>query len=358
MKYLDIISIHNNIVKSLKDKQNESQQTKLQILEKLKSYTEQQYRLRNLLEHEIRVMYNNNTDQDLYYYLLMATPVIDRYKQELSKPIVVSFMTSDATSYQYDSIKHKIYTEYLNIAFRYMSVSHIEELPKPTGAKTCVECNLELVTCHDTALCSECGQENNEQQFVFSYTDSQRINVINKYTYIKRTHFKDCINQFQGKQNSTIKPEVFENLLKQFEKYDLLLPGTTLHQQCANITKNKIYMFLKELDYGKHYEDINLIHHIFTNHKLNDISYLETALMNDFDKLVELYDQVYIKTKKIKRKNFINTHYILFQLLNRHKYPCTPGDFNLLKTLERKKFYDTICSELFEILGWNFTNIF
>ena len=61
---------------------------------------------------------------------------------------------------------------------------------------------------------------------------------------------------------------------------------------------------------------------------------------------------------KFDRKNFINTQYVLFQLLRRHKYMCKKQDFNILKTIDRKSFHDDICKELFEELGWNFTAIF
>jgi hypothetical protein len=117
-------------------------------------------------------------------------------------------------------------------------------------------------------------------------------------------------------------------------------------------------IFMKEIKCAKHYEDINLIYHTITGKPLDNISHLEEKLMEDFDILSELYDNVYIKTDIIQRKNFINNQYVLYQLLSRHKYPCNKADFNFMKTNERKYFHDTICSELFRQLGWNFTNIF
>ena len=71
-----------------------------------------------------------------------------------------------------------------------------------------------------------------------------------------------------------------------------------------------------------------------------------------------MYDERFRKNKKIDRKNFINTQYVLFQLLRRHKYPCKREEFNILKTVDRKSFHDDICKELFELLNWNFTALF
>jgi hypothetical protein len=71
--------------------------------------------------------------------------------------------------------------------------------------------------------------------------------------------------------------------------------------------------------------------------------------------ITDLYDKKY---KNSERKNFINTQYVLYQLLRRHKYPCRKEDFNILKTIDRKYYHDTICADLFMALGWNFQALF
>ena len=126
----------------------------------------------------------------------------------------------------------------------------------------------------------------------------------------------------------------------------------------SKITKEHILLFLKETSHSKHYEDIVLIYHKLTGKKVDDISHIEDKLMEDFDKISNVYDQKFKFTGKIDRKSFINTHYVLFQLLNRHKYPCRASDFNMLKTLDRKSFHDEIVKEIFEHLNFNFKPIF
>ena len=103
------------------------------------------------------------------------------------------------------------------------------------------------------------------------------------------------------------------------------------------------------------------IHYMMTVKKPDDLSALEPNLLDDFDVLTNAYDQKYRKNNtadRIDRKNFINTQYVLFQLLRRHKYPCKRQDFNILKTIDRKAFHDEVCKSLFEQLGWNFTALF
>jgi hypothetical protein len=128
----------------------------------------------------------------------------------------------------------------------------------------------------------------------------------------------------------------------------------------SKITRNHIMMFLKELKYTKHYENVNLIYFTLTNKRVDDISHLEEQLIEDFKELVSLYDELHgkDKEKELNRKNFMNVQYLLFQLLRRHNHPCKIEDFTILKTIDRKLFHDTICKNLFNKLGWKFTPTF
>ena len=119
----------------------------------------------------------------------------------------------------------------------------------------------------------------------------------------------------------------------------------------GRIEKEHIMLFLKELGYIKHYENIHLIHFTLTGKKPDDITHLENKLLDDFDQLTALYDKKY--KFKIERKNFINTQYVLYQLLRRHKHPCNKEDFTILKTVDRQSFHDNITKVLFSLLGWN-----
>ena len=114
-------------------------------------------------------------------------------------------------------------------------------------------------------------------------------------------------------------------------------------------------MFLKELGYSKHYENINLIYSNITGKKLDDISHLVDRMIQDFDILSDTYDRKFSDTN---RKNFINTQYVLFQLLRKHGHACDKEDFTNLKTVDRKFFHEEMIKKLFQELGWNYVSIF
>jgi len=166
-----------------------------------------------------------------------------------------------------------------------------------------------------------------------------------------------CWND-QGRQNAHIPDEVYMGLEDQFEKHHVLLGGrsTPREERFQNVTKELILIFLKELDFTKHYENVHLIHYNLTGVKPDDISYLEDKLLEDFDTLTELYDKMF--KNKIQRSNFVHCQYVLFQLLSWHKHPCRRENFSILKTIERQAFHDDICKEMFQELGWNHTPCF
>ncbi len=204
-----------------------------------------------------------------------------------------------------------------------------------------------------THICRNCGNQKDVFNISPTHKDTSRISTLSRYTYKRRIHFKDCINQYQGKQNTNISDDVYRAIIEKIHLYNLN-DGTDY----SRVTKEQIMMFLKDVSHGKYYEDINLIYKTITNKPVDDIGYLEELLISDFNMLTDLYDKKFKHTNRIVRKSFINTQYVLFQLLRRHRHPCRSEDFNILKTIDRKSIHEEIISELFDELGWNFTSLF
>ena len=117
-------------------------------------------------------------------------------------------------------------------------------------------------------ICAECGtiytssfSEN------ITYNDYSRININPKYHYEKRCHFRDTINQFQGKQNRSIPDVVYEKLEEMLEKHKLIkIEEKQLDDGAIVKTKNydkvlkkHIRLFLSETGFSKYYEDEQLI---------------------------------------------------------------------------------------------------
>ena len=365
---IDILQI-DEIIKNELVKDNNNLETYNKKLERLKSLVDDKQlsdRIKLILQQdiqEITMNINSINNQEKYIsYINESSDIIDKYKKVMQKPIKISFIgKSEKNTNVEEFIK-----EFCKIAKKYIELEKYTNI-EPEVEKTKISCKncgekkkYELIDDNKIFICTVCGSQNEMLKNALSYKDASRVNISGKYTYERRIHFRDCMNQYQGKQNSTIQPQVYKDINNKLISYGIISPDETIPKETryAKVTKEQILIFLKETEHTNHYEDCNLIFHNITGKQLDDISYLEQKLLEDFDLLSALYDKKFRNNKKTTRKSFINTQYVLYQLLRRHKHPCKKEDFNILKTLDRKNFHDDVCKELFEELGWNFTPSF
>lgn len=296
-------------------------------------------------------------NQTYNFYLNDTGLILQRYKELLKKPIKITFVSANKP--EENEEKQRLISEFVKIAKNYTTIEIEEEDTEKKDA--CSKCQgKNLIISDNSLICVTCGVESGSSMKLVSYKDMSRTNVIQKYTYERRSHFRDCINQFQGKQNCKIPEVVFKELDEQFRKHSLLVGDETTPNDIrySKIKKDHILLFLKELRYDKQYENVNYIYSQLTGVKCHDISHLEDQLLSDFDTLVNLYIKRFKYEQKIARKSFMNIHYVFFQLLNKNKFHCKKEEFNILKTIDRKTFHDDVFKTLFEELGWNHVPFF
>ena len=356
---LDIISIDSKIRANFKAEMNQIDTHKERLFgieESIKTVGLKARLLNTLLQAKKELqeyIYNIDNEIDYNFYIIKTIPLIDEYSKLLTVPIKISFMGKPQKK---NPKTEEIIKKYIEIASAYVDID-MEYDTKNNILIICKNCNnkkdFEIIE-YNTYTCMKCfAQQTIMKHVSSSYNDIDRVNISSKYMYDRKVHFRDCIKQYQGKQNSTVHPKVYSKLQDQFELHHLLtgdLSNTNREIFFSKVTKNHILIFLRELGYSTHYENVHLIHYNFTGIKPDDISHLEDILLDDFDALTDLYDK---KFKNINRKNFINTQYVLYQLLQRHKHKCKKEEFIILKTIDRKFFHDEVCKVLFEELGWN-----
>ena len=300
------------------------------------------------------------------FYMLETAEIVNNYKKILQKPEKQTFFGKTNKS---DKMKKQLVSNFMKISRKYLNVKDFDSTLETIGSKSvkndtknskiiCNNCDskeFELEECN-IYICLQCSSQQFILNNVTSFKDINRVNISSKYCYDRRVHFRDSVNQYQGKQNSFISPTVYSELIKQFELHQLVnTEEKDNKKKFSRIKKEHLFIFLKELGYTKHYENINLIYYNITGVKPDDIGYLESKLMNDFDTITEAYDRLF---KHLDRKNFINTQYILYQLLMKHKHPCKKEDFSMLKTIDRKNFHDEICKVLFEEIKFSFNPLY
>lgn len=384
----DILAIDEKIHKKFQEERSKLNMYKNKLLNLKETYnnsSDLSPNIKNTIEANIIELetYINDLENNITrnYYILETAEIIEEYRNLLKIPIKINFMGKCNTN---NKEKKRLYDSYIKYALKYINFNNVDlenatktisklENKKEKLANKKEQANQEKknsnkITCNNPFcsnkkdfelvenniyVCSECfSQQTINKDSITSYGDIDRVNISSKYVYDRKIHFRDCINQYQGKQNCTIPQKVYDDLERQFELHHLLNGDKNVPKEIrfSNITKNHIMMFLHELDYSKHYENVHLIHYMFTGTKPDDISHLEDQLLNDFDILTELYDK---KFKHIKRKNFINTQYVLYQLLHKYKHPCKIDKSLILTTNDRRNFHESILFELFIEAGWN-----
>lgn len=360
VKNMDILSLHNKLLKKFDDYKKNLQKY-IKKYDKLKQLVDNdlsnntRMKLVNQMKQLQTAIEDIQYDKSKNYYIMESSNIIDDYMNNINKPITINFMNkvinNDNTSHN-----NKLIKDYIHIYNKFDT-----KINYKNNNKKCINCNHENFNDVDNnIICNNCGLSITILIQDSSFKDSERINIVPKYTYNRKTHFKDCINQFQGKQQVNIKQKVYDDLIQQFKLNHLLVgdENTPKEKRFSKITKKHIHLFLKETKNSKHYEDLNLIYHNITGKKTNDISHIERELIQDFDLLTQTYDKLFKKDKDIERKSFINSQYVLYQLLIRHKFNCNKSEFNILKTTDRQTFHDDVCKELFKHLGWNFKCLF
>lgn len=363
---VDILSIHENVMKKFENEREnlELYKKRKKAIEKAKALKKLQFSTRRNIQKELerisKKIQDIETRQTHDFYVMETAEILQKYTNILTRPRVVSFM--GVVENRVDD-KRPLIKSYLRIAHSFLpSVNVLTTGKQGMTPQVCESCQSnELLDLDGFVVCVDCGKETSVKASSSSYKDAERVNVGSKYTYDKRIHFRDCMNQYQGKQNSTIPQKVYDDLINEFELHGLLEPSERKRIKFSRITKEHILMFLKESKHAKHYEDAVLIHYTLTGKKPPDIANMENAIMSDFDQLVETYEKLYRDRSAEQwggRKNFINNQYVLYQLLTKHGHPCDISEFNILKTVERKTYHDEICRELFRELGWNFVSVF
>jgi hypothetical protein len=303
------------------------------------------------LELDIKQLEQTKNTSNLQEYIYLSSRIVDEFQEHLKKPKKVSFFSVPHATVHEDKLS-KLTEDFLEIAKKYIPVqTYHSEIQNKNVCEVCGN-STEFSNIDNIQICETCGAEKLKYSTQTNYKDVERINLSPKYKYKKSVHFRDTVNQYQGKQNKKINQKVYDDLETEFYKHNLIEPrGTkTFHEQHKKITKEHVYTFLSETGHNKYYEDINLIYRYFTGNPCPDISHLENELFSDFDKVAGVYKTL----TDIDRTNFLNGQYVLYQLLRRRGVSVRESDFDILKTRERLSEHDDIWMRICVVLEWTF----
>ncbi len=352
----DILQLDNKIKKIIIDETkkvnqhknrlneiNETLKTKNLLYRKKKELEKEKF----TLEKKIIDLETNNMFAE---YICVSSQIINEYTNLLSIPVNVSFFSKKGKKEDNNenNKKEDLLDKFLLIAKKYIP---IKTYKKEVKKKLTCECGNNSVFTHteNIVTCDMCGIEKNIYTIQTNFKDIDRVNLSQKYKYNKKVHFRDTVNQYQGKQNKRIDQKIYIDCDEWFLKHNLLfINNSSYHEQHTKITKEHINMALSETGHANHYEDVNLLHNYFTGVACPNISHIENELFEDFDKVVEAYESL----ESCSRINFLNNQYILYQLLRHRNIRVKESDFEIIKTKSRRAEHDHYWSLICAKLEW------
>ena len=308
------------------------------------------------IDEKIRTRLNNTDDE--IFYINETVSLLDEYRhiKKMNKQ-VINFLKSKDNLKKENKRLSEIIKQYLDIAKNYTEeLCILDHNSNDTHLLTsCSKCGSEYVDdgAEYVNVCTNCGAHTELLGETYTYRDNNRLNKTFNYKYDRKSHFRETVSQYQGKQNITVKKKVYEDIEKQLKIYNLINEeGKTRKEKYAKVTKQHIRLFLKETNHCKHYEDYIFIYHKITDKPVPDITHVENAIFKDHKLMLETYSN--LSDDEIEeRKNFLNAKFILLQLLRKHKVKVDIEDFDILKSCERFNYHTRVCKLIFDKLGWD-----
>ena len=364
----------NNIFNEYEQLDNKKQklkylEDKLNILQnqnKTKEIIEKIFNIKKEISNISNEIFKIENNHELLDYISNAWEFIENINKneikEFTKEITkeVSQYTQDTQNNQDNQSTHNIlnyvnktgknnkgeeYKRYYDKCFLNINVSN-----KSSSNNFCKNChldNFEIDSKNGIIICTNCGtceQYLENSSTSINYNDTTHIETISQpFSYQRKNHFKEWLNQLQGKEVTVIPDSVIELIFIEIKKERI----TNLE----DITSERIKKYLKKLKLNKYYEHIpNIISKITNKPSLVITEEFEEILLNLFDKIQEPFK----KYCPSNRKNFLSYSYTLHkfcQLLDKYEFLIY---FPLLKSreklFEQEKIWKGICTEL----NWKF----
>lgn len=325
-------------------------ETLTQKLNKKLTYGQRENILNDKQSIELEIQHLEKNEQ-YTLYLMETSPIIDEYKNILDEKCISLFMGKSEFS-KVEKKKKKLLNNFIKVARKFD-----KEYILPTKYQmnnVCDNCKSSNIEMEDERLgnCLDCGAIKEYLLGIGSIRDSKTNNNDSKI------HIIDVVEKFQGKQNTFIKDEVYDNIEIILNRYKLLNNSDKKSIKFERVTKTDIQMALEECNYTNYYDDCQLIYTNLTGKSGPDLSDLLDNIYADHDKVASVYTEcVNIVLQKYNnryvRKSFMSGHYLLFQFLTRYGYPCKKEDFNILKSDDPLFFHDKVYEEICAKFGWS-----
>lgn len=241
---------------------------------------------------------------------------------------LLSYYSSDKKE---SSLKASLLDEYM----KYLKEDNYKGSIIRTSVDTCTVCSTDL---NGKESCDVCGQIT--EQLVYCEQSSFREVIPEKpqFTYDRRHHFKELINQIQGKETTVISNAIINSIISEIKKHRIAQD---------TVTKADVRNMLKKLNLSKYYEhSANILNIINPANSITFTVEIEENLFYMFDAIQEPFTLFCPD----KRSNLINYNYIFYkfcQILRLEEQGINYKDhFTLLKCHVKLHQHETIWKKI------------
>jgi len=150
---------------------------------------------REKLREKIRKI---ESEEDFNFYTMETFDILGEYRKILETPIRMNFSGKVVKNTEMDGRKEELMHKYLEIAQKYTQIDNPINKKHKLMCDNCQNTkNFEVIE-SNVYVCLKCFSQQTIFKNITSYNDIDRVNMSSKYTYDRKVHFRDCINQFQG----------------------------------------------------------------------------------------------------------------------------------------------------------------
>ncbi len=223
---------------------------------------------------------------------------------------------------------------------------HVEPDKTELESWRCSLCNTDLVYIREDAqrVCPSCGEASFFQEMTKRDMISQGYCAASSYLYKRHNHFKTCLKRTQGKETTSISPEVIQlvkNELAKMRIYDM-----------EEVDHVRVKAILKKLRQNKYYNNSVQITTIVTGKVSPQMSQAqEDCLMQMFERIQTPFEKI-IAGKN--RQNMLSYSFLIHKFLQIMNWDEFLPFFPLLVSSDKIQVQDAIWKELCKEVGFEY----
>lgn len=279
------------------------------------------------------------TGERLNTYNRRVCNILNEYRKYGGHVKTIVFDVEEEEKYEEldDDLRYRIHLidEYLDIAADYIEIDIIRNNSRPSDL--CNGCGMSLskvaTSEEGTVRCPECFTEHDVIILNKLAKDGARINTNNSTDDESIDNFLRAFIRYQGLQLERPDDSLYDELDDYFLRHDRA-PGEQIRQLPLNSrgrrgdTDHKmLWNALSQIGHSEHYEDANLIGHIYWGWTLPNVMHLKERIIDKYNKTQKVFYQ--IPPEERGRNSSLGTQYRLWRHLQLEGHECYMDEFKI-----------------------------